>query len=172
VILASGDSSKLYLKRIGIGYSYNLQPEEAIIYLLKAYKADSSDFETSSYLGQCYFKIKDFERSVYYYEKVLKLLQPVHTQMGLTYYLCAGSRYENKDYSGAISDYQKAFAINGDPNINMIIANLYDEKLNNKQRAYYQRFLNAIKSSKIKYPPGYVEKIQKRLDFLKKPAPG
>ena len=172
VVLASGDSSKLYLKRIGIGYSYNLQPKEAIVYLLKAYKVDSVDYETCSYLGQCYYKVKDMKNSIYYYKKVLKILMPVNTQLGLTYVLCAESQKADEEYRNAIASYLKAYAINSDPNINMIIANIYDEKLNNKERAiyYYQRFLNTRKSSKMRFPPEYIEKVQKRLEFLKKPS--
>ena len=173
VILASGDSSKLYLKRIGIGYSYNFQPKEAIVYLLKAYKVDSIDYETCSYLGQCYYKIKDLKNSIYYYKKVIKILMPVNSQLGLTYVLCAESQNGNEDYKDAIASYLKAYAVNGDPNINMIIANIYDEKLKNKNRAiyYYERFLNTLKNSKMKFSPEYIEKVRKRLEFLKKPHP-
>jgi tetratricopeptide (TPR) repeat protein len=116
--------------------------------------------------------MKDMKNSIYYYKKVLKILTPVNTQMGLTYVLCAESQKVNEDYRAAIASYLKAYAINSDPNINMIIANIYDEKLNNKERAiyYYQRFLNTLKSSKMKFKPDYIQTIQKRLDFLKKPS--
>ncbi|MCX6260821.1 MAG: hypothetical protein NTY95_08285, partial [Bacteroidia bacterium] len=158
VLLASGDSSKLYLKRAGIGYSYNFQPKEAIRYLLLAYKADSADYETSSFLGQCYYKIKDLKNSIYYYKKVQDILRPIYSQVGLTHYLCADSQRDNGNYKDAIASYLKAYAINYDPNINMIIANIYDEKLNNKERAiiYYQRFLNTQKSSKMKFQSSYI----------------
>jgi tetratricopeptide (TPR) repeat protein len=170
VLLASGDSSKLYLKRAGIGYSYNLQPKEAIRYLLLAYKVDSVDYETCSFLGQCYYKIKDMKNSIYYYNKVQDILRPIYTQVGLTHYLCADSQRDNGSYKDAIASYLKAYAIDANPNINMIIANIYDEKLNNKERAitYYQRFLNTRKSSKMKFPTAYIEKIEKRVEYLKK----
>ena len=170
VLLATGDSSKLYLKRTGIGYSYNFQPKEAIRYLLLAYKADSADYETCSFLGQCYYKIKDMKNSIYYYNRVQDILRPIYAQVGLTHYLCADSQRDNGSYKDAIASYLKAYAINSDPNINMIIANIYDEKLNNKERAitYYQRFLNTVKNPKMKYPSGYIEKIEKRLEYLKK----
>jgi tetratricopeptide (TPR) repeat protein len=173
VLLASGDSTKLYLKRTGIGYSYNLQPKEAIRYLLLAYKADSADYETSSFLGQCYYKIKDMKNSIYYYKKVQNILRPIYSQVGLTHYLCADSQRDNGSYKDAIDSYLRAYAINSDPNINMIIANIYDEKLNNKERAitYYQRFLNTQKSSKMKFPQAYIEKIEKRLEYLKNRPP-
>jgi tetratricopeptide (TPR) repeat protein len=98
---------------------------------------------------------------------------PVNSQIGLTYVLFAESQKENGDYKDAIDNYLKAFAINADPNINMIIANIYDEKLNNKERPiiYYQRFLNTFKNSKMKFLPEYIQKVQKRLEYLKKPSP-
>jgi tetratricopeptide (TPR) repeat protein len=169
ILLASGDSSKLYLKRTGIGYSYNLQPKEAIRYLLLAYKADSTDYETSSFLGQCYYKINEMNNSIYYYNKVKSLLMPIYIQMGLTHLLCANSQRDNENYNDAIASYLKAYAINSDPNIYMIVANIYDEKLNNKERAitYYQRFLNTQKGKNRKFPPEYINKIEKRLDYLK-----
>ena len=169
VILASGDSSKLYLKRIGIGYSFNLQPGEAIPYLLKAYKSDSTDYETCNYLGQCYFKIEDMNNSVYYYKKTLEILTPVSSKLRLTYVLCAESQKAYGNYTEAVESYLKAYSISNDPTINMSIANIYDEKLKNAERAiyYYQRFLNTQESSKMRFPPDYIETVEKRLEFLK-----
>lgn len=169
VVLASGDSSKLYLKRIGIGYSYNLQPKEAIIYLLKAYKADSADYETCSFLGQGYYKTQDMKNSIYYYKRVIDILTPIYSQLGLTYVLYGESQKSNENYRDAINSYLKAYSINSDPNLYMIIANIYDDKLNNKEKAvyYYQRFLTTQKNSKMKFTPEYIEKVEKRLEFLK-----
>jgi tetratricopeptide (TPR) repeat protein len=171
VILASGDSSKLYLKRAGIGYSYNLEPDKAIPYLLLAFKADSSDYETSSYLGQCYFKIQDNKNSIRYYTKAIDILTPVKLQLGKTFELIAQSQKANKDMKDAIANYQNAYSNDPDPNIYMEIANIYDDKLHNKEKAiiYYQKFLNAQKNSKIKFPPGYFRKIEKRINYLKNP---
>lgn len=169
VVLASGDSSKLYLKRVGIGYCYNLQPRLAIEYLLKAYNADSSDYETCSYLGQSYFKIKDTKNSVYYFKKSVGVLAPFENQMRLTLELCGEAQKANRDYSDAIESYLRAYTIGNDPGLYMIIANIYDEKLNNKNVAitYYQRFLTAAKSSKRKFDSEYLESVEKRMNFLK-----
>ena len=43
-------------------------------------------------------------------------------------------------------------------NINMIIANIYDEKLKDIPNAihYYQLFLDSYKSSKMQFSPEYV----------------
>ncbi|MFZ0281368.1 MAG: tetratricopeptide repeat protein [Bacteroidales bacterium] len=169
VILASGDSSKLYLKRAGIGYCNNFQPEESLSYLLKAYDQDSSDFETCSYLGQSYNKLGDMNTSIHYYNRAVKLLTPVNMQLGLTYYLIAESQKGGGMYREAIKSYIKARNIRLDPNINMVIANIYDEKLNNRKQAimYYQRYLDEIKNIKALYSSEYADKIKKRLEYLK-----
>ena len=135
VILASGDSSKLYLKRAGIGYSYNLQPRQAIEYLLEAYKSDSTDYETCSFLGQCYSRINDMKNSASYYKKAIKILYPINIQLGYTYSLCAESQKSYDANKDAIDSYLKAYAINKEPGNLLSIANIYDEKLNDKENA-------------------------------------
>ncbi len=168
-LLASGDSSELYLKRAGIGYCNNLQPEIAIKYLLPAFKMDSSDYETCSYLGQSFFHLKDMKKSIYYYNKVLKILSPVYNQTRLTYILLAESLKGNRQYKEALDNYQKAQQIRPDPNIYMIIANIYDEQYDDKKNAlkYYQLFLTGIKAAGGTFPAAYIESVQKRIEYLK-----
>jgi tetratricopeptide (TPR) repeat protein len=170
VVLASGDSSKIYLKRAGICYSYNFQPQKALIYLLKAYKADSTDYETCSYLGQCYYNIRDMKSSIYFYNKAIKILTPVKKQLGLTYVLLGDSYYSSGRYQDAVTCYLKAQDGWSDPENYMKIANIYDEKLNNRKNAvnYYQKFIDNLKDAKKTYGSEYIESIKKRLDYLKK----
>jgi tetratricopeptide (TPR) repeat protein len=169
VVLSSGDSSIMYLKRIGIGYSNNLQPNEAIRFLLKAYKKDSSDYETCSYLGQSYYKLKDMKNSIYYYNRVIKILTPVSVQLGLTYILTAESQKGNGLYQEAIASYMKAQELKPDPNLYMIIGNIYDETLNDREKAiyYYQKFLDNLKNSRTNFTPEYIDTVKQRLAFLK-----
>ncbi len=169
VVLSYGDSSKLCLKRIGIGYCNNHQPDEAISFLLKAYDKDPSDYETCSYLGQSYFKLKDMIGSIYYYERELSILSPVCAQLGLTYVLIAESQKESGMYKEAINSSLKAMNFKPDPNLYMIIANLYDNKLNDPDKAirYYQKFLANYKKSKMKFTPDYIESVKKRVEFIK-----
>ena len=169
VVLSSGDSSKLYLKRIGIGYCNNLQPEEAIDYLLKAYNKDPTDYETCSYLGQSYFKLKDMINSIYYYNQEIEILTPVNKQLGLTYILLGESQKDNGLYHEAIASYKKALDLKPDVKLYMILANLYDEKLKDRDKAiyYYQKFLDNLKSGQKNFTPEYVKSIKKRLAYLK-----
>ena len=169
VILSSGDSSALYLKRAGICYCNIMQYREAIKYLLPALKADTSDYRTCSYLGFCYYNLNDINNSIYYYDKVIGILTPVYAQMGMTYRYIAASHIKKGMYKSAVNSFLEAQSITKDPNIYMEIANVYDEKLKNSERAiyYYQAYLKALKNSKTPSPPEYVESIQKRIDYLK-----
>jgi tetratricopeptide (TPR) repeat protein len=169
VLLAAGDSSTLFLKRAGIGYCYNLQPKEAVEYLLKAYRADSTDYETCNFLGQSYFNLKDIKNSILYYNRAIKILSTVNAKLALTHNLMGDSQKEDKNYKGAVESYLKAYAISQDPNLNLVIANLYDDKLHNPEKAifYYQRFMNTYKNSRMALPPEYIETVEKRLGYLK-----
>jgi tetratricopeptide (TPR) repeat protein len=168
-ILATGDSTVLYIKRTGIGYSNNLQPEKAIEYLLIAYNKDSSDYEVSSYLARNYQRIKNYKKSAYYYRSIISTLDPVLMQLSLNYVLLADILKSDGLYKEAIDNYLKGQKFRQDMNINMIIANIYDEKLKDIPNAirYYQLFIDGYKSSKMKFTPEYVASIQKRLDYLK-----
>jgi len=173
IVLASGDSSKLYLKRIGIGYCYNLQPWEGIPWLLKAFRADSSDFETCNYLGQSYYKIRDLKSSTYYYHRAITLLRPLKQQLGKTYVLYGDSQSSSADYKNAIESYLTAQDEWSDPNNFIKIANIFDDKLNDRENSiiYYQKYLDNLKNSRSSPSTTYVESVQKRLDFLKKNSP-
>jgi tetratricopeptide (TPR) repeat protein len=168
-ILATGDSTVLYLKRAGIGYSNNLQPEKAIEYLLIAYNKDSSDYEVASYLARNYQKLNNYKKSAYYYRSIIRTLEPVLMQLSLNYVSLAYILKTDGSYKEAIDSFLKGQKIRPDPNINMIIANIYDENLNDIPKAlyYYQLFLDSYKNSKTAFTPKYVESVQKRVDFLK-----
>ena len=168
-ILNSGDSSVLYLKRSGIGYSNNLQPKEAVQYLLLAYNKDTSDLEVSGFLAQNYKKLNDLKSSAYYYRHIINILTPVIIQLSYNYVFLAEILKSDSLYDEAITAYLKGQEFRVDVNIYMIIANLYDEKLNNIPKAiyYYQLFLDNLKNSRMPFTPDYVESIRKRLEYLK-----
>ncbi len=173
VLLSSGDSSVINLKRTGIEYCNTMQPALAVKFLYKAFLKDSSDYETCSYMGQSYYSLKEMKKSISYYEKVIEILNPVYRQVGLSRMLLAESQKEMGMYRQAISNYQFAQSVSPDPNIWMIMANIYDEKLNNPERAtyYYQKFVDTFKNSKTAFVPEYIESIQKRIEFLKTHPP-
>jgi tetratricopeptide (TPR) repeat protein len=168
-VLRSGDSTTLYLKRAGIGYSNNLQPEEAVSYLLKAYKKDSTDYETTSYLGRNYNDLNDAKRSIYYYKRTLKILTPAVQQTEIATIMLAESQKKGGFYKESIDTYKNALKISTDVKLYMLIANIYDEKLNDSQNAifYYELFLEKLKTAKINFKSEYIESVRKRIQFLK-----
>jgi len=172
-ILSSGDSSFLYLKRAGIGYTNNLQPKESIPFLLKAYEKDSTDLEVSSFLGRNYSKIDDFKKSAFYYRHLIKTLNPFVQQTYINYYMLAEVLKSDGLYEDAITNYLLGQKLTSDINTSMIVANIYDEKLNNIPKAiyYYELYLNGIKSIKSNARAEYIEKVKKRVEFLKTPKP-
>ena len=169
-ILASGDSSAVYLKRAGICYCNIRQFDEAIKYLLLAFKTDSSDYRACSYIGFCYYNLDDMKNSLYYYNKVIRILTPVFTQIGMTHRYIASSQTGNGMYKSAISSYLKALEILEDPNIYIQIANLYDEKLNNGEKSiyYYQKYLENNKNIITPADTVYIKSIKDRVEYLKK----
>jgi tetratricopeptide (TPR) repeat protein len=169
-ILSSGDTTFLYLKRAGIGYANNLQPKEAVQYLLKAHQKDTTDLEVMTFLARNYENINDPKNSSHYYNKIIKLLNPVVTQLGMTYILLAEMLKKDNQNPEAISAYLKSQNYRSDISIYINIANLYDEKLKDIPNAirYYELFLNKQKNLKGMFGPQYIESIRKRVESLKK----
>jgi tetratricopeptide (TPR) repeat protein len=169
-ILNSGDSSFFNLKRAGICWAQTLKPEKAIQYLLIAYKKDSTDVDVQSNLALNYRILGDHTKSIYFYRAFLKTLAPVEAQLGLGNLLLAEELKAEGQYSKAIAAYNKSQEFRSDDNVIMIIANLYDEKLNDSPRAlrYYETYLGRIKNSKD-YDKKYIESIRARIDALKNP---
>ena len=166
-VLASGDSSKLVLKRLGIGLAYNDQPTDALPYLLEAFKKDSNDFEISSYLGKTYYRLKSYKKSLRYYNKVLKLIDPISKQIDYTNVLIADVYKDSSLYDQAIKYYTKSMNSAYSGRICMTIANIYDEKLKNFDKAiqYYQLFLNNPDKNEF-YLPDYVKNVKNRLNWI------
>ncbi|HLN55315.1 MAG TPA: tetratricopeptide repeat protein [Bacteroidales bacterium] len=167
-ILSLGDSSVLYLKRAGICYVNNLQHRESVKYLLKATMKDTTDFETMNYLANSYYSINNLKQSQLYYHKVLDLLSPFPSQMAYTHMMLGEVYKDDGKYSEAIDNYMKCQKYDPKISVSMMIANIYDEKLNDMPKAitYYKRFLSEYKTSGVPYPEEYIKNIKERLAFL------
>ena len=168
-ILATGDSTLLYIKRAGIGYHYNLQNEKAIEYLKIAFKKDSTDFEVSTFLARSYERMKDYKYSAIYYRSIIRNLNPYLMQLSYSYVALAQILKSDGLYKDAIDNYLSGQKYGPERNTDIIIANIYDEKLNDIPNAirYYQKVLNNYKLHKMQASSEYHESVQKRLDFLK-----
>jgi len=167
-VLSSGDSSKIVLKKLGIGLAYNSQSIEALKYLKAAYKKDSNDFEISSYIGQTFYNLKQYKKSIIYYNKVLKLLSTINKQTDYTYTLIADTYRDSSLYDEAIKYYNKSLSNRYSARVCMTIANLYDEKIKNFDKAisYYNLFLNSLDKNEFALGPEYIANVKKRMDWL------
>jgi tetratricopeptide (TPR) repeat protein len=167
-ILSTGDSTLLYIKRVGIGYTNNFQYKKAIDYLLIAYKKDSSDYEVSNFLARNYQIIHDLKNSAYYYKSIIRNFDPVLRHLSFSHVSLADVLKSDGIYKEAVENYLLGQKLSSDMNIDMIVANLYDEKMNDIPKAlyYYQLFMDANKNSK-RYSKKYIETIQSRIDYLK-----
>lgn len=172
-LLGSGDSSVLYLKRAGIAYANNNQPQKAVDYLVKAFEKDTIDYEVNVSLAQNYMLLKDYRKSAYYYRVLIKILTPIQSRLGLNYFLLAEVLKADKQYSEAINSYLKSQEYRSDNSVFMTIANLYDEKLKDTPKAirYYELYLRKVKSSGEKYDSDYTDSVSKRIEALKNPKP-
>jgi len=128
-----------------------------------------SDYVTCCYLGHAFYKLRSIKRSIYFYEKVLKILAPITNQTRLSQILLAESLKEDGQYREALNTYLKAQQIKPDPNIYMIMANIYDEQFNDKKSAlrYYQLYLDNLKSGGGMVSREYLDAIMKRMEYLK-----
>jgi hypothetical protein len=90
-------------------------------------------------------------------------------QISYTYVALAEVLKSDQKYREAIDNYLLGQKSGPERNTDMLIANIYDENLNDIPNAirYYQKFLNNYKNSRIPYTSKYVESVQKRVDFLK-----
>lgn len=167
-ILSLGDSSYLYLKRAGIGYLNNLQPKLALPFFKKAHTLDSTDFETTDFIAQCYSRMQDYDNSTRYYRKVIKALEEFRPPLGVTYLNLGQDQKSDSLYTEAISSYKRAYEVLKDPSVLMMIANVYDEELKDQQKAlnYYKQFISS--AGKNSFVPEYMESIKKRIDYIEK----
>jgi tetratricopeptide (TPR) repeat protein len=150
-IIGSGDSSVLYLKRAGIGYTNNFQPAEGNVFLLLANKKDSTDGQVLNILAENYKKLHNLKKSEEYYNKLVRLLVPFSETLEFTYVNLAEEYKSGGEYNKAIEFYLKGQRMGPDMNINMIIANIYDENIKNIPKAihYYQLFLDGLREDRI-----------------------
>jgi tetratricopeptide (TPR) repeat protein len=171
-IVGSGDSTLLNLKRTGI-CSIQRNFRDAAKYLLLAYKKDSTDTDIISNLGMVYRLMGDHKSCIRFYKIYLRRIEPVEAELGLVNLLIAQEYREDNQNKKAVTAFIKSQEYRSDDNVIMIIANLYDEKLNDSRNAirYYEMWLNKTKKSSD-YDPKYIASVKARLEALKNPNPG
>jgi tetratricopeptide (TPR) repeat protein len=83
--IESGDTSKAVNKYLGISFYYLEVNDSAEIYLEKAFKQDTTDFQTGHFLGIALRKTMKYEKSIYYLERTVDILSFYHDEYAQAY---------------------------------------------------------------------------------------
>ena len=179
-------SSADYQKAIDLGYkSYLVQKYLGkSLYAIKKYDEaretleqlivrDTADFQICMYLGGIYNELKDYKKSLLFYEFAIDLLKPepmsmvaIYRGMEITY----RNLHQYHKEIAAIKKrhvYQKQFA---DFDYHLLeIATIYEDDLHDKKSAlkYYQKYYDMIKNIDNDYYQQKAEKLLAKINRLK-----
>jgi tetratricopeptide (TPR) repeat protein len=167
-ILASGDTSFIYLKRAGIGFLLTSNPKQAVPFLIMASKRDTTDYETLDYLARSYRMLNEPAKTRFYYNKIITILEPLAYQLGIANVMLGEEYKKVKMYDQALASLNRSMELTHDYNIILIIANTYDQELNNAPKAisFYRQFLNGYRNSGVYFTPTTIDGIRKRVEYL------
>lgn len=142
-LLDQGDSGKFVLKHLGVSEFRNSLFKASREYLLRAYQADSNDFEVNFFLGKAYLNSPTPETGLYYLDRVDSLLQPDPKIISALYYEKQSIFSAIGNYKEALKSYEICYKYDAKPEYIFYMASLYQHRLNNKKKAleYYQQFL-------------------------------
>jgi len=174
-----------YKKAIELGYS----PHKMKVKLGKSYFAtkkyeqskkvleslivrDTIDTQVCMYLGGIYNELKNYEKSLMFYNKAIEILKPSPDIMAIIYGGMSGNYENQKKYQKQIEYIKKKYDVQPkyfySNQYLFKIANIYDEKLKNPQKSliYYKKYYKTIKDSK-RFRENYKEGILSKINRLK-----
>ncbi len=142
-LFEQGDSGKFVLKHLGISEFRNSFFKESREHLLMAYRLDSNDFETCYFLGKAFLNSPTPAGGLFYFNRVDSLLQPNPVVLSTLYYDKQSIYSAIGKHHEALKCYEMAFNFNPKPEYLFYIASLYQNKLENKNKAieFYEKFL-------------------------------
>ena len=141
-----------------------------------AYNSDPADLKTAQYIGKTYYYLKDYEKSIFYFETTLKLLQTNNILLYNLYEDLALTFYADNQYKKAIEMFNKKFEIVKYKSFNDYynLAVIYDKSKNMKLALKnYEQFLDVYgkykidfsKDKKYKFVENRITKIKEKLHF-------
>lgn len=145
-LYAMGDSSKFILKHLGISEINRGYFEDGREHIQAAYQIDSSDYETTFYLGKSYLNSIYPEKGLYFFDRTFELLEP-DPKIVSAVYLEKQSVYNTlTNYNEALACYKKAYEFNPKPEYLFYMASLCEFNMNDLDMAlkYYSQFLEAL----------------------------
>jgi tetratricopeptide (TPR) repeat protein len=142
------DESKFTVKYLGITAFKLNNMVLAKEYLEKAYQLDSTDYETTNFLGIACATSAYKKLGIFYLNKTLELILPDSTYLGNVYGNLgkAYDAYSNAPCKQAFDSYLTAHSLMPfDATYTYLIASKYDFCLQNREKAiqYYRQFLDA-----------------------------
>lgn len=164
-------------RNLGFCY-YKIKKFEKSKYYLKIADADGLDLQVKTHLGNIYQQQGTMDTSIMYYNQALEIIMPDFDSQFNLFKSKAESYYYLGNYEKAIENYLLAYNTNvksvwlkvGKNNILIDIAAIYEEKLNDKQKAI--EYLEKVKNEKIsfnddhyKYAQQHIKKLKEELFF-------
>jgi len=143
---------------------------------LKYYREESAEIALDyNNIALDYDKLKDYNNSITYYQKVIKIdnlvLEPNHPERATTYYNIASSYDSLKVYDKALNFYLKSLKIEKDSESIFItyqdIAKIYEHKESHKQALYYYQKALVLYKKSVKKDKAIGENLTESITALK-----
>jgi len=166
--LAENDSVIDVLKNYGITLFFCKQEEKALLELEKCFYKAPNDQYVNFYIGLCYKKMADYEKSAEFLKAAIECSQPPYLS---EMYHHLGQVYGNsREFEKSIEALQKAFDLNNEKvEVLFEIATTYEEFDFNKTLAlnYYNIYLKTAKENaqNADYALGRIQKIKEEMFF-------
>ncbi|NPA67575.1 MAG: tetratricopeptide repeat protein [Chlorobi bacterium] len=151
-----GDSSYNTVKRLGISLCETKKYEDALPYNIAVFNADSSSYSNTLYLCRNYLGLKNYDKSLQYAEKTLKLLRFAKAISHDLYDDMAKAYSGKGEYKKAIEMYNKRLNVFDNTSKRFKLYNYYNialnyDKLNDKKNAlkYYEKTAKIIKNGPL-----------------------
>ena len=134
-LYAFGDSGIFILKNLGISEFHTNSFIESREHLLKAFEKTPDDFEVCFVLGKGYLNSRTPVKGLYYFDKVVSLMQPDSTIM-VALYLEKQSIYRTIDMpEKALECYRQVYAYEPKPNYLFYMASIHQYDLDEPKKA-------------------------------------
>lgn len=164
-LLGLGDSSTFVMNNLGKAYYLSLDYRNALKYFLLI-KENTTDNEALYYnIARSYRGVKDYSNTVLYLQKAIK--EGV-SPLAASYYGLLGDSFENLGKNeDANQAYKKGLDFENDGSLLYNIAQVYENKLNDKKNAisYYEQYIKTI--DKVKQPK-LIRFINTKIEDLKR----
>ncbi len=175
-VIELGDSTHEITRYTGMSYYKAFKYKEAERFLIPVYKKDTADIETVNTIGNIYYQLKKYDKSINFLNKALDLLEPDKKLMYSIYNIIAMSYFSQNKYYAAIKTFKKKFEYyNNKTHLDYYnLAIMYDKSKNSKQAlANYNKFLGVysmvsrdyLEDKMYNYAKTRIDKIKEKLHF-------